>query len=447
MLSTPDDRPHVVVVGGGFGGLAVVRALRRAPVRITLIDRTNHHLFQPLLYQVAMAGLSPADIAAPIRSILRKQKNVSVYLAEATGVDVERRVVELAPSADLRFREIPYDHLVIAAGARTSWFGHDEWSEHAFGLKSVEDALAIRNRVLIAFEEAERERDSDRRRELMTFVVVGGGPTGVELAGALAEISRFVLARDFREIDPESARIVLVEGQGSVLGSFSAPLPDEARRTLEKMGVEVRLETMVTAIDDAGIELGDRRIDAHTVLWAAGVRASALADSFEVPRDRAGRIEVEPDLSLPGHPEVFAIGDIARTVGEDGKDLPGVAPVAMQQGRHVGRMLAGRVPAGTHFRYRDKGNMATIGRSAAIAEIGRWRLKGFPAWLTWLFVHLIFLIGFRNRFIVLAEWIWNYFTYGRGARLITTTDAVGGHGAERVGERGEDGKNSPDRGR
>ncbi len=417
MPDRPDSPPHVVIIGGGFGGLAVARSLRRAPVRITILDRTNHHLFQPLLYQVAMAGLSPADIAAPIRSIVRRQRNTTVYLADVTGIDLDRRVVALAPS-NLRFREIPYDWLVVAAGARTFYFGREEWSQFALGLKTVEDALAIRHRVLTAFEAAERERDSDRRRERMTFVVVGGGPTGVELAGALAEISRFVLARDFREIRPGSARIVLLEGEERILGSFDATLSAGARKTLERMGVEVRTGERVTAIDERGVELGEERIDAGTVLWAAGVRASELTDGHELPRDRGGRWIVEPALSLPGYPEVFAIGDIARFDDEEGRPLPGVAPVAMQQGRHVGRIIASEGRERVPFRYVDRGNMATIGRSAAIAEIGEHKLTGFIAWLAWLCIHLVFLIGFRNRLAVLLDWTWSYLTYGRGARLI-----------------------------
>ncbi len=417
MPDRPDSPPHVVIIGGGFGGLAVARSLRRASVRITILDRTNHHLFQPLLYQVAMAGLSPADIAAPIRSIVRRQRNTTVYLADVTGIDLDRRVVALAPS-NLRFREIPYDWLVVAAGARTFYFGREEWSQFALGLKTVEDALAIRHRVLTAFEAAERERDSDRRRERMTFVVVGGGPTGVELAGALAEISRFVLARDFREIRPGSARIVLLEGEERILGSFDATLSAGARKTLERMGVEVRTGEKVTAIDERGVELGEERIDAGTVLWAAGVRASELTDGHELPRDRGGRWIVEPALSLPGYPEVFAIGDIARFDDEEGRPLPGVAPVAMQQGRHVGRIIASEGRERVPFRYVDRGNMATIGRSAAIAEIGEHKLTGFIAWLAWLCIHLVFLIGFRNRLAVLLDWTWSYLTYGRGARLI-----------------------------
>jgi len=431
----------VVIIGGGFGGLACARELARAPVRVTILDRTNHHLFQPLLYQVAMAGLSPADIAAPIRSVVRRQRNTAVYLVEARAIDLQRRVVSLAES-DLPFREIAYDALVIAAGARTHWFGRDEWARSALDLKTVDDAVAIRQRVLGAFESAERVRDEALRRERMTFVVVGGGPTGVELAGALAELSRFVLARDFREIRPGSARIILVEGQERILGAFHADLSASATGALERMGVEVRTGRTVTSIDERGVDLageqGAERIDASTVLWAAGVRAVPLAESLGTPRDRSGRIIVEPDLSIPGHPEAFAIGDIAHVVGEDGRPLPGVAPVAMQQGRHVGRILAARSGERPAFRYVDRGNMATIGRSAAIAEIGELRLSGVLAWLAWLFVHLIFLIGFRNRLVVLVDWTWSYFTYGRGARLITGSAGRpprGGAGAAEGGSR------------
>ncbi len=406
--------PHVIIVGGGFGGLTAARELDRAPVRITLIDRTNHHLFQPLLYQVAMAGLSPAEIAAPIRSILRNQKNVTVLLDEVTGVSLERN--ELA----LRDGTIGYDFLVLATGGKTSYFGHDEWERHAPGLKDLEDAVEIRRRVLLAFEAAEKETDPGRKRELLTFVVVGGGPTGVELAGAIAELARFVLARDFRRIDPQSAEILLLEGGPRILSSFEPSLSEKAVRHLDDLGVRVRTEAVVTGIDETGVSLGAERIRAATVIWAAGIRATSLTDKLGVPIDRAGRLTVAPDLSLPGFPNAFAIGDMTY-FEQDGKALPGVSPVAMQMGRHAALNILNdlRGRARDNFRYLDKGSMATIGRKAAIAEIGRLRLSGFPAWMAWLLVHIWFLIGFRNRFAVMFNWAWSYFTYQRGARLIT----------------------------
>ncbi|QQS49201.1 MAG: NAD(P)/FAD-dependent oxidoreductase [Acidobacteriota bacterium] len=406
--------PHVIIVGGGFGGLTAARELDRAAVRITLIDRTNHHLFQPLLYQVAMAGLSPAEIAAPIRSILRNQKNVTVLLDEVTGVSLERN--ELA----LRDRTIGYDFLVLATGGKTSYFGHDEWERYAPGLKDLEDAVEIRRRVLLAFEAAEKEADPGRKRELLTFVVVGGGPTGVELAGAIAELARFVLARDFRRIDPQSAEILLLEGGPRILSSFEPSLSEKAVRHLNDLGVRVRTEASVTGIDETGVSLGAERIRVATVIWAAGIRATSLTDKLGIPVDRAGRLTVAPDLSLPGFPNAFAIGDMTY-FEQDGKALPGVSPVAMQMGRHAARNILNdlRGKARENFRYLDKGSMATIGRKAAIAEIGRLRLSGFPAWMAWLLVHIWFLIGFRNRFAVMFNWAWSYFTYQRGARLIT----------------------------
>jgi len=406
--------PHVIIVGGGFGGLTAARELDRAAVRITLIDRTNHHLFQPLLYQVAMAGLSPAEIAAPIRSILRNQKNVTVLLDEVTGVSLERN--ELA----LRDRTIGYDFLVLATGGKTSYFGHDEWERYAPGLKDLEDAVEIRRRVLLAFEAAEKEADPGRKRELLTFVVVGGGPTGVELAGAIAELARFVLARDFRRIDPQSAEILLLEGGPRILSSFEPSLSEKAVRHLNDLGVRVRTGAAVTGIDETGVSLGAERIRVATVIWAAGIRATSLTDKLGIPVDRAGRLTVAPDLSLPGFPNAFAIGDMTY-FEQDGKALPGVSPVAMQMGRHAARNILNdlRGKARENFRYLDKGSMATIGRKAAIAEIGRLRLSGFPAWMAWLLVHIWFLIGFRNRFAVMFNWAWSYFTYQRGARLIT----------------------------
>ena len=407
--------PQVVIVGGGFGGLAAAKALRKAPVLVTLVDRTNHHLFQPLLYQVAMAGLSPADIAAPIRSILNTQRNVTVLLGEATGIDFERRILRL------RDGELPFDDLLLATGGRTSYFGHDEWSKFAPGLKSLDDAIEIRCRVLLAFEAAEREGDTTRQRELLRFVVVGGGPTGVELAGAIAELARHVLARDFRSINPQSAEILLLEGGPRILPTFAPELSASATRQLAKLGVTTRVNAQVTRIDERGVWLGDELVASTTVIWGAGVRATPFTERLGVPLDRAGRILVEPDLSLPGHAHVFAIGDMAYFSHQDGQPLPGISPVAMQMGRHVARNIEHdlRGQPREPFRYVDKGTMATIGRKAAIVQFGRWKFSGFAAWVTWLVVHIYFLIGFRNRLAVLFNWAWSYFTYQRGARLIT----------------------------
>jgi NADH:ubiquinone reductase (H+-translocating) len=408
--------PHVVIIGAGFGGLTAAKSLKRAPVRITVVDRTNHHLFQPLLYQVAMAGLSPAEIAAPIRSVLRKQQNAFVLLAEATGVDLARQVVKLRD--DQREEELGYDYLVLATGGRTAYFGHDDWEKFAPGLKDLDDAVEIRRRVLLAFEAAEKE--GERRSELLTFVVVGGGPTGVELAGAIAELARFVLDRDFRTINPRSAEILLLEGGPRILPGFAPDLSRSAERQLTELGVKVRTNAQVTNIDEKGVYLGDEMIKAATVIWSAGVRATALTRSLGVELDRAGRVSVGPDLTIPGHPNAFAIGDMT-IFHQDGKPLPGVSPVAMQMGRLVARNIQNSIAGrpSEHFRYFDKGNLATIGRKAAIAEIGKLHMSGFIAWLAWLGVHIFFLIGFRNRFAVLFNWAWSYFTYQRGARIIT----------------------------
>ena len=406
--------PHIVIIGAGFGGLTAAQALKSAPVQITIVDRTNHHLFQPLLYQVAMAGLSPADIAAPIRSILRKQKNVSVMLAEATGVDFANREIILGE------QRLAYDYLLLATGGRTSYFGHDEWELFAPGLKDLDDAVEIRRRVLMAFEAAEKESDPQRRRELLTFVVVGGGPTGVELAGSIAELARFVLSRDFRTIQPEAAEILLLEGGDKILTSFTPDLAESALRQLTALGVTVRTGAQVTNIDETGVQLGAEKINAATVIWGAGVRATALTQSLGVETDRAGRVLVERDLSLPGHREVFAIGDMTLFL-QDGKPLPGVSPVAMQMGEAVAQNIHNDLTGNPRkeFHYTDKGTMATIGRKAAIAHVGKLKLSGFPAWLFWLGLHIWFLIGFRNRFAVMFNWAWSYFTYQRGARLIT----------------------------
>src|SRR5262245_60564256 len=408
------DLPQVVIIGAGFGGLTTAQSFKRAPVRITVVDRTNHHLFQPLLYQVAMAGLSPADIAAPIRSVLRKQKNVKVLLDEAIDVDFASKTVKLRDS------ELKYDYLVLATGGRTSYFGHDEWEKFAPGLKDLDDAVEIRRRVLLAFVAAEKETDPERRRELMTFVVVGGGPTGVELAGAIAELARFVLARDFRNIRPDEAEILLLEAGPEILPTFAPDLSESARRQLTNLGVRVRTGAMVTGIDEHGVYLGAERIAASTVIWGAGVRATVLTARLGAPLDRAGRVLINRDLTVPGHHNVFAIGDMTF-LEQDGKPLPGVSPVAIQMGRQVARNIKNDLAGKPYedFRYFDKGNMATIGRKAAIAEIRKLHLSGFMAWMAWLVVHIFFLIGFRNRFAVLFNWAWSYFTYQRGARLIT----------------------------
>jgi NADH dehydrogenase len=406
-------RPHVVIVGGGFAGLRAARALRRAPVDVTLLDRRNHHVFQPLLYQVATAGLSAPEIAAPLRSILWRQSNVVVLMAEVVSVDVSRRVVTLADG------EVPYDYLILAAGATHSYFGHDAWARDAPGLKSIEDALEIRRRLFVAFEKAERETDASARRSWLTFLIVGGGPTGVELAGTVAEIARHTLARQFRYIDPSKARVVLLEGTDRVLPLYPPGLSQKAREQLEGLGVEVRTSALVTGVDEGGVWLGGERLAARTVLWAAGVAASPVGRSLGAAVDRAGRVKVERDLTLPGRPEVFVAGDLAA-VEQDGRPVPGVAPAAMQMGRHaarnIRRSLEGRplLP----FRYVDKGSLATIGRRAAVADFGRFRLWGFPAWAAWLSIHIFFLIGFRNRLVVLLDWAWAYLSYQRAARLI-----------------------------
>jgi NADH dehydrogenase len=408
-------RPRVIIVGAGFGGLAAARALADAPVDLTVVDRRNHHLFQPLLYQVATAALSPGDIAYPIRSVLRHQANASVLLADVVGIDVARREVRLADGA------LPYDFLIVAAGAGHAYFGHDAWEKDAPGLKTLEDALDIRRRILLAFERAERETDPAVRRDLLTFVIVGGGPTGVELAGAIAEISRHVIVSDFRSIDPREARIVLVEAGPRLLPAMLPASSETAAATLARLGVEVRVGTPVTDVDARGVSVGGERLGARTVVWAAGVAASPLARSLGVPLDRAGRVPVEPDLSIPGHPEVFVIGDLSVYTHQTGRPLPGLSPVAMQQGRAAARSiratLAGRPRH--RFHYVDKGAMAVIGRSEAVAEIAGMRFSGLVAWLLWCFVHIFYLIGFRNRAIVMMEWAWAYVTYQRGARLIT----------------------------
>ncbi len=428
---TSKATPRIVIVGAGFGGLNAAQALAKAPVKITVIDRKNFHTFQPLLYQVATAGLSPGEVAAPIRSVLRSHKNIEVLMAEVTGFDLDRRIVETSDTA------VPYDYLIVAAGATHSYFGHDNWEPYAPGLKTIEDALEIRRRVLLAFELAERHAAAGEIAIPLNFVVVGGGPTGVELAGTLAEISRHALAHEFRSIDPARTHILLIEGGPRVLPAYAEDLSRSAQEQLNRLGVEVRTSTVATQIEPGAVYAGTTRLPATVVLWAAGVAASSLGKSLGARVDRAGRVLVQPDLSLPGHPEVFVIGDLASLKDEQGKLLPGVAPVAMQEGTFVAKLIrrelgrAGALPfsrpsreAGDFdlrpkFHYWDKGSLATIGRSAAVAEFGRIHISGFIAWLSWLFVHIFFLIGFRNRLLVFIQWAWSYVTYERGARLIT----------------------------
>lgn len=408
-------RPRIVIVGAGFGGLSAAHALGNEQVDVVIIDRGNYHLFQPLLYQVATAGLSPADIAAPIRGIVGRYDNITVLLGEVRGVDTAQRVVHMDD------RTIAYDFLILATGARHAYFGHDEWERFAPGLKRIEDAIEIRRRILLAFEHAECEDDEDERRRLMNFVVVGGGPTGVEMAGAMAELARRALARDFKHIDPRAARIILVEAGPRVLPTFPEALSREAEQQLERLGVEVRKGAPVTAVDSDGVIVGDERIEARTVIWAAGIAASPAATWIGADHDRAGRIKVNPDLSVPGHPEIFAIGDTALSIDQNGKPLPGIAPVAKQQGYYVARLIKARLKGKQigPFRYRDYGNLATIGRKAAVIDFGKIRLHGLVAWLIWTIAHIYYLIGFRNRLLVAINWLWAYFTFQRGARLIT----------------------------
>jgi NADH dehydrogenase len=424
-----DGRTRVVIIGAGFGGLNAAQGLGKAAARVTVIDRKNHHTFQPLLYQVATAGLSPGEIAAPIRSILAPYKNVDVLLGEVSGFDLEGRTVA---SEDLR---VPYDYLIVAAGAGHSYFGHDEWEPFAPGLKTIEDALEIRRRVLLAFELSERQAAAGETHAPLNFVVVGGGPTGVELAGTLAEICRHALAHEFRSIDPARTHILLLEGGPRVLPAYPEDLSRSAEEQLRRLGVEVKTSTMVTQIEPGAVHFADVRMTAAVVLWAAGVAASPLGKKLGVATDRAGRVPVQSDLSLPGHPEVFVIGDLAAAKDERGKMLPGVAPVAIQQGKFVAKLIRHEIEgkpetARPAFHYWDKGSLATIGRAAAVADFGKIHISGFVAWLSWLFVHILFLIGFRNRLLVFIQWAWSYVTYERGARLITgSTDLPGWSGA------------------
>lgn len=406
---------HVVIVGGGFGGLNAARALRNVPVEVTLLDRRNHHVFQPLLYQVAGAALSPGEIASPIRWILRHQKNVEVLLANVVRVDAERRTLILTDG------EVAYDFLILASGATHAYFGHDDWQVAAPGLKTLEDALEIRRRVLLAYERAERETDPGKREALLTFVVIGGGPTGVELAGALAEISRQSLGRDFRHFDPRSARVILIEAGPAILTTFPEMLREAARKDLTRIGVDVRLGKPVTHVAGGRVDMDGETIHAETIIWAAGVAASPLGTTLGVPMDRAGRVIVLPDLTVPGHPEIFVIGDLATIQGSGGRPLPGVAQVAIQSGRHAAHNISRALDGKPYepFVYRNLGNMATIGRASAIADFGWLRLKGYIGWLAWLFVHIVNLIGFRNRLVVMLQWAWAYFSYQRAIRLIT----------------------------
>lgn len=413
-----EQQPHVVIVGGGFGGLWAARALARSPVRVTLVDRVNHHLFQPLLYQVATAGLSMPDIAAPLRHILRRQRNATVLLGDVTAIDRDARRLRCADGS-----ELGYDYLIVASGARHAYFGHDDWAVHAPGLKTLDDALLIRRRVLTAFERAEAETDPVRRAAWLNFVVIGAGPTGVELAGTLAEISRHTLRREFRRVDPAAARVLLVEAGPRVLSALPETLSEKAAAQLRRLGVEVHTGRAVSAVDADGIALGDERIAARTVLWAAGVAASPLGRCLGAPLDRAGRVVVEDDLSVPGHPEIFVVGDLASRM-QDGKPVPGVAPAAKQMGTHAARMIRARLAgaATTPFRYADAGSLATIGRMAAVADLGRVQLSGLIAWWFWLLIHVLFLIGFRSRLIVLINWSWSYWTYQRHARIIVGSE-------------------------
>jgi NADH dehydrogenase len=419
---TINSKHRIAIVGAGFGGLQAALHLARLPVQITLVDRRNFHTFQPLLYQVATAGLSPAEIAAPIRWIVRAHRNIEVLLGEVQDFDLAQRRVNLP---DL---EIPYDYLIVAAGASHAYFGHDEWEPFAPGLKTIEDAIEIRRRVLLAFELDERRADRGGLQQPLNFVIVGGGPTGVELAGTLAEISRRVLANEFKSIDPKSTRIILLEGGPRVLPAYPEDLSRSAEEQLRHLGVDVRTSAMVTGVEAGAVLMGETRLSAAVILWAAGVAASPLGKKLGAPIDRAGRVLVNPDLSIPAHPEVFVIGDLAFIKDDKGKAIPGVAPVAMQEGRAVAsnikRELRGKPRR--NFHYLNKGNLATIGRAAAVAEFGKVHISGFLAWLSWLFIHIFFLIGFRNRIIVMIQWAWSYFTYERGARLITGDQTLPG---------------------
>jgi NADH dehydrogenase len=421
LMTQNRELPRVVIVGAGFAGINAAKALAGLPVRVTVLDRRNHHTFQPLLYQVALAVLSPAEIASPIRNVLRDDANTEVLLGEVTGFDLERRIVTSSGPRDSRPLDLPYDYLIVAAGATHAYFGHPEWAKFAPGLKSIEDATEIRRRVLLAFEEAEREGYASRPTQPVNFVVIGAGATGVELAGAISDISRHYLEEEFRSIDPTRSRIILLEGGPRVLPTYPEDLSASAEKQLRHMGVEVRTNAMVTNVEEHVVTVGQEKISAAVILWGAGVSASPLGKMLGAPTDRAGRVLVEPDLTIPGHPEVFVIGDLAASVMKNGKLVPGVAPAAIQMGKYaahqIKRILKGQPR--NPFEYWDKGSLATIGRSHAVADFGRFHISGYFAWMSWLFIHLFFLIGFRNRLLVMMEWAWAYLTYNHSARLIT----------------------------
>lgn len=420
LMAHPDNWPHVVIIGGGFAGINAAKALAGAPVRVTVVDRKNHHTFQPLLYQVALAVLSPAEIASPIRNILKRASNIRVILGEVTGFDPARRVVRIGEI------ELGYDYLIVAAGATHAYFGHPDWEKIAPGLKTIEDSLEIRRRVLLAFEMAEREAIAKGKHPDLTFVVIGAGPTGVELAGAISDISRRYMECDFRAIDPRQAKIILLEGGPRVLPAFPEDLSASAEKQLRDMGVEVRTNAMVTNVQPDCVTVGTERIPATVILWSAGVSASPLGKMLGAPTDRAGRVLVNPDLTVPDHPEIFVVGDLAASKMKNGALVPGLAPAAIQMGKFAARQIkrALKNQAREEFHYVDKGTLATIGRSKAVADLGKLHFSGLFAWLTWLFVHLLFLIGFRNRFMVMAEWAWDYITYNHSARLITDTEKI-----------------------
>jgi NADH:ubiquinone reductase (H+-translocating) len=428
MNSHAGERLRVVIVGAGFGGLTVAKALAKAPVDITVVDQRNYHLFQPLLYQVATAALSPADIASPIRTILRGQRNTSVMLAKVTGIDISAREVMTGD------RRVSFDYLVLATGARHAYFGHDDWEAFAKGIKTIDDATGLRRKILLAFEKAEFEADPEERRCLLTFAVIGGGATGVEMAGAMAELARKALATDFRSIDPTHARILLIEAGPRLLPVFEERLSEAARHSLEELGVEVRLSTVVTGCDEDGVTTGDQRIETRTIVWAAGVQASPAGHWLGAEVDRAGRVMVMPDLSVPKHPNIFVIGDTAHVLDMSGKPLPGVAPVAKQEGKAVAEVIRGRIEGRpvAPFCYRDPGSLATIGRKKAVVQFRRIRLSGYLAWWLWCLAHIYFLIGFRNRLVVAMNWAWTYVTSQRGTRLITGPDPELEHGAQGI---------------
>jgi NADH dehydrogenase len=422
-----EHRPKIAIVGAGFGGLEAAKALRRTPADVVIVDRENHHCFQPLLYQVATASLSPADVAWPIRHILRRQNNATVLMETVIGIDKERKILRT------NFGELPFDYLVLASGATHSYFGHDEWSKVAPGLKRIEDATRIRRSILIAFERAEVITDPAEQRRLLTFVIIGGGATGVEMAGAIAEVARQTLAADFRRIDPRSARIVLIEGGERLLANFPPRLSDYARDTLVRAGVDIKTKTLATKCDASGVDTNNDRIDASTIIWAAGVIASPAGQWLEAETDRAGRVKVGGDLSLPGHPEIFVIGDTAAVSDAKGNAVPGVAPAAKQMGKYVGKLITERIagrPQSKPFRYMHLGNLATIGRRAAAVDFGPLKLKGFLGWIFWCVIHIYFLIGLRNRFIVAFNWLWDYITFQRGARLITHSGSLDKEGSD-----------------